>query len=583
TSLADDARDFRDPTLRARVQARAADALWETDKDRARVLFRRAWESAEAGDEENNRRMEEDRRAQMARRGSAVIKSPPNLRREVLRLASKRDRALGEEFLTKLDEAKNEATALAGDATTSSPDASSKRRDPMQAPPAVAQRLGLARQLLDDGDTERAIQFADPALVGVYVPALNFLDILRPKNAAAADQRFAVLLARAADDPASDANTVSLLSSYVFTPNLYIMFDAGGGANTSQWGRATPASTEIPPQLRAAFFRVAASVLLRPLPPPDQDRTTSGRAGTYMVIARLLPLFERHDPDNVTALRAQLGALAHDTPEENRTQRDTALRRGLVPEEETRDRVQNHLEQLDRAKTSAERDAIYLRAALAALAENDSRAQEFADKIEDTELRRQARAYIDFQAVREFIEKKKTDEALTLARRGELTHVQRAWALTEVARLLAKREPARAVELLEQATAETRRISAGTPERVHAAAAVATQFLVADRGRVWEALGEVAKAANAAEEFTGEDGSFTTTLQAKNFGMWVSTHSAESLDLAGIFGALAKDDFDRAVEAAKSFTGESPRAVAILAVARTAMESKDEGKRMKDE
>jgi hypothetical protein len=56
--------------------------------------------------------------------------------------------------------------------------------------------------------------------------------------------------------------------------------------------------------------------------------------------------------------------------------------------------------------------------------------------------------------------------------------------------------------------------------------------------------------------------------------MWVSTHSAESLDLAGIFGALAKDDLDRAVEAAKSFTGESPRAVATLAIVRTALNKK---------
>src|SRR5438445_35918 len=40
TSLADEARDFRDETVRARAQARAADALWETDAQLARALFR---------------------------------------------------------------------------------------------------------------------------------------------------------------------------------------------------------------------------------------------------------------------------------------------------------------------------------------------------------------------------------------------------------------------------------------------------------------------------------------------------------------------------------------------------------------
>jgi hypothetical protein len=47
TSLADEARSFKDQTRRARVQARAADVLWDTDPERARELFRRAWEAAE--------------------------------------------------------------------------------------------------------------------------------------------------------------------------------------------------------------------------------------------------------------------------------------------------------------------------------------------------------------------------------------------------------------------------------------------------------------------------------------------------------------------------------------------------------
>ncbi len=40
TTLADDARAFREPGLRARVQARSADALWDTDRERAAALAR---------------------------------------------------------------------------------------------------------------------------------------------------------------------------------------------------------------------------------------------------------------------------------------------------------------------------------------------------------------------------------------------------------------------------------------------------------------------------------------------------------------------------------------------------------------
>src|SRR5881296_741901 len=52
TSLADEARSFKDQTRRARVQARAADVLWDTDPERSRELFRRAWDAAAIVDEE---------------------------------------------------------------------------------------------------------------------------------------------------------------------------------------------------------------------------------------------------------------------------------------------------------------------------------------------------------------------------------------------------------------------------------------------------------------------------------------------------------------------------------------------------
>ena len=48
----------------------------------------------------------------------------------------------------------------------------------------------------------------------------------------------------------------------------------------------------------------------------------------------------------------------------------------------------------------------------------------------------------------------------------------------------------------------------------------------------------------------------------------------DSFDLTGLFTALAQEDFYRAADLPKSFTGESPRAVAMLAVARTVLDKK---------
>ncbi|HEX8847287.1 MAG TPA: hypothetical protein VF791_21770 [Pyrinomonadaceae bacterium] len=560
-SLADEAKAYRDQILRARILARAGEALWASNPEHARTLFRRAWDAAEEADAESARRMEEDIRNQQRTTGAAAVTSPPNVRNEVLRLIARRDRTLGEEFLNKLEEAKERETAP-----------NSLNRDPWMSKASQAQRLRLAMQLVQDGDTERALQFADPALTSVTVDSIDFLSALREKNAAAADQRFAALLRRVALDPASDANTVSGLSSYAFTPFYYVVFQPRGGASQMA-RRALGPAPDLPAELRNAFFRVAAQILLRPSPPPEQDTTSAGRSGKYMVIKRLLPLFEKYAQDRVAELRVQMTALSTDVPERNRTGENRALTRGIVPEDSSRDRMEGLQDRIDRAADSAERDSIYADMASALAGSGDARARELVDKIEDTELRQQTRAYTDFQFLDNALQKKDTAEAIRIARGGELTHLQRVWGLTQSARLLLKSDRQRAIELLEEATTEARRIEASNPERARALVAVVTIFNEADRNRVWELLSETVKAANSAEGFAGDDARLTSMLRFRN-GIVMRSSNASDFDLLGVFRALAKDDLDRAIEIAKNFTGESARANAILAITRTVLEEK---------
>src|SRR5215217_7053491 len=266
TSLADEARSFKDQTRRACVQARAADVLWDTDPDRARELFRRAWEAAEIVDTESARKRAEEMKRLEGEGGPAVVRGGPDLRSEVLRLVAKRDRKLGEEFLKALDEAAEKQRAETA--------ADQRRNSGTRL--GASQRLQLARRLVEDGEVQRALEFATPALDSVNVDSIFFLSALHEKNAQLADSAYTTLLARAARDPNSDANTVSGLSSYLFTPFLYVTFEPNGGANQSRQRGPTP-----PPAVDAAvrnnFLKVAFQILMQPLPAPDQDRTTSGQ------------------------------------------------------------------------------------------------------------------------------------------------------------------------------------------------------------------------------------------------------------------------------------------------------------------
>lgn len=577
STLADEARTFSEPALRARVQARAGDALWETDKEKARQLFRRAWEAAEAADRETANLSDAERRRRAIAQGGAAARGLLNLRREVVILAARRDRELGEEFLAKLDEArKDEAGATATTAPQVPAQTNEQRINPDNPPPAMQQRLNLAQQLLDEGNVEQALQFADPALYPVNTFGMNVLNTLREKNRAAADQRFLSLAARAGADPLADANSVSLLSSYVFTPFLYVTVRPDGNSHTRQWRGDISPPADTDPRVRAAFLAAAFQVLLRPLPPAEEDRTSSGRMGAYVVATRMLPLFERHAPDRAPALRARQAQLAQDTPDRGSRIDDQLLTRGIVPEDPNRDRAAEALARLDKAKNANERDLIYFRAAMETFEADPEKARDLASKIEDPDTRKQLISFIAFRLVQDALRAKKADDALKYSRSDELTRVQRVWALTEAARLLTKEQPGRAAEALDEATAEARKLDDGSLERVRGLLAVATQLVELDRTRAWETMHEVVRAANALPDFSGEGGDITVRVEFKGGGAMTQNNNVESFDLTGVFEALAREDFDRAAALARTLKAESPRSVATLAVARSVLVKKKE-------
>ncbi|HKN82299.1 MAG TPA: hypothetical protein VJW17_02630 [Pyrinomonadaceae bacterium] len=83
------------------------------------------------------------------------------------------------------------------------------------------------------------------------------------------------------------------------------------------------------------------------------------------------------------------------------------------------------------------------------------------------------------------------------------------------------------------------------------------------------------KAANSADGFTGEDSRISARLQTK-FMVVMTSGTADDFDLLAVFRHLARADLLRAIQVAKTFTGEAPRAVATLAIARSVLEKRKE-------
>ncbi len=83
--------------------------------------------------------------------------------------------------------------------------------------------------------------------------------------------------------------------------------------------------------------------------------------------------------------------------------------------------------------------------------------------------------------------------------------------------------------------------------------------------RAWEIIGEAVKEANRLEEFTGENTIHFPMMT--DSGARFLTIGGEKFSLSNVFRALAKNDLYRAVEVAKSFKYEAPRATVTLAIA----------------
>lgn len=562
-SLTAEAAGYKDLALRARVFARAADALWDADPDTARILFRRAWEAAEKADWTDDVGPADSSAPAMLialpRRGEG------DSRAEVLNLAARRDRTLGDELLAKLMVAETKVTRQATDQTPRAVNDSWTTSD------ATSKRLSFAHRLLDENEPEKALEFAAPALEQVSEKTISFLSRLRLVKPALADKHFLSLLARAELEPSADANTVSGLSSYAFTPGQYLNF---GGDGSVRWIPAleTIAPPNLPPEVRSRFFRTAANILLRPLPPPDQDLTSAGLIGKYMVIKRLLPLFEQYAPVTAVALHSQINALEEQALKSNVDPEDFLLNVGLGREEADPRTVLDKLqERIDRAKDERQRDEIYADAAAILAAQGNPAAQDVADKIDNVYRREMARRYVDVSLVRAAVSRKDAAAAMRFAKSDTLTHPQRTWAYLQIAQLLKNSDRTRTVELLEEALAEARRIDTDDANRPQLMIGVATQLLRVDQVRSWEVAAEAIKAANAVEAFSGEANNLSVALFTSS-GFKLVDLDTSSLNLSALVRSLAKQDLVRATDLAKSLKYEAPRALAILAAASAAME-----------
>lgn len=559
-SLADDARKYKDRVASVRVQAKVADLLWKRDVERARTIFLRAWSLAETVEEEEQKLVEEKKEKFLSGESQdGFIPLPPNLRGEILQLVGRHDRKFSEELLARLVKKNEEADEAKKDDDF----------DPTKPDLATARRLELALYLLENGETEKALAIADAALHRATTQGIIFLITLRNISAAAADARYANLLAKSVVDPTADATSVSLLSSYIFTPNVIVTTTQNGTVSRTLGG-----SSNVPPvseRLKMDFLQTAARILLRPLPLLGQDRTSAGRNGLFFTITRLLPLFTQYLPDTVPLLQTQLSAIVQNISNESRSRTNFFAEAGFGSDNRQDRRLEDILDEIN-SSPDGKNDNLYAQAARLAATKNDLRARDYAEKISDPELKEKVFAFVDFVLVQKAIEKKDADRALELLKKAKLPQLQRIWLMTEIARLFDKKRAIEAQQLLEEANAEAQKISSEKSWKANALSAVAVAFLTFDELRSWQITADVVKAANSATFFNDKP-DLSAKLQIGD-EISVIKPNTKSLNIANLFAQIAPFDIYQASNLAGNLSDEYQRALSLLAAADSQIKKK---------
>jgi len=565
---AEDALTLDDRRSAARIRTAAASALWQADRDYARDLFRKTFDSAVAYYHlaEDSDRVQVTHQLSLAR---------PDLRLEIIRLASSCDAALGREFMEKYVEEKKRELEEKRGLPTGGFDSAFGNVDV-----TAGDYLRIAASLIDV-DRNGAFAMAQRAFVsGIPQASGYFFTQLAGRDRAAADQMYRMALERLSQDTAPVPGQLLLLAAYPFGDSQVWV---AGGDGVSSYRFQVPKDFTINSELIHAFSNLALTVLSRTaesdlsqLP----DRTT--RLGSALFAARLLePRIAQYEPQMLSSWHATTMNLlasardkSHDVDEALDQVRDV---QETDSKSNPRERIKKLLDRAERTQNSAARDDLYREAAFEANRLNDDKwALDIADEIEDLDYRHAVRVALHFDMAVRAIKEKRLDEAYGLALKVDVLDEQ-AYLFSEVARTLVKNND-RVLEILEEAA---RRAEAApkSPARVRALLGISYLYAGLDLARSFDIATEAVRTVNKIPVFDSDQSRMVRTLETRTGERSsVEVRNVEGFDLAKTVALLARLDFNRTLDLVQSLEKKPLRLATIVSIGASVMEQKQTAK-----
>jgi hypothetical protein len=561
---ASEASKMDDRRSAIRITGKAADALWEKDKEYSKELFKRAFESAI----EHHSEIKDDELERMTRN---LYMSHPDVRLEIIRLASRRDALLSQEFVEKYTEEKLREEKQRRQAASSN---SKVRFDPAfgQVDAASSDKLHLVEQLLMV-DKKAAMELGRKSFVsGIPQAAGYFFTMLAEKDRAAADQLYSMALERLKSDNAPVPGQLLLLSAYPFGDNQ-VWISSGGGVNRYKF--ALPPDYKIDQSLINHFFSVAFHVISRNIELDlRQFPDSAARLGAALFSIRVIePKIARFQPkllDSWLDLGTRLSAKATDVKlreEVERNFQDVSREKQMESAREPDDKIQRILDEAQKTADLNKRNELYQDAAFEADGSGDTdKAMNIADRISDLELRRETKSWVSFNAAVKAINEYRLDDARYYANEVIATD-ERAYLFSEMAKsAIGRKDNARAQILLEEGL-QNSSAAGDTSEKLRALLGIASAYSAIDQERAFQTISTAVVTANRILEYKPEQSRLVRKFDSRSGKKTkVILLQSQDQDFGTVLSGLARKDFDRALLIAQSLENRPLKFVTLIAV-----------------
>ncbi len=563
-NAASEASSLDDRRSSIRILGKAADALWEKDKEYSRQLFRKAFEDAL----EYHNDVKDDGLERMTRN---LYMSHPDIRLEIIRLVSRRDVRLSQEFIDRYTEEKLREEKERRQIANSN---SKVSFDPAfgQVDAASGDKLHLVEQLLEV-DKKAAIELGGKAFIsGIPQAAGYFFTMLAEKDRAAADQLYSMALERLKNDNAPVPGQLLLLSAYPFGDNQ-VWISSGQGVNMYKF--PVPPNFKIDQALINRFFSVSFYVISRNVElDVAQLPDASARLGAALFAIRVIePKVAQFQPKLLNSwleLGMRLSAKVADIKLRDGVEKDfqdIAKERQAETTRDLSDKAQQLLNEAQKTTDPNRRDELYQDAAFEADLNSDTdKALNIADRISNVDLRRETKSWINFNAASRAINDNRLDEARYYANEV-IAADERAYLFSEMARSsLGRNDKERAQILLEEAL-QNSSAADDTAEKLRALLVLASVYATIDQERSFQIISTAIVTANRILEYKPERARLVRKFESRSGKKSrVVVQQSQDLDLGTVLSTLARKDFDRALVIAQSLENQSLRLMTLIAV-----------------